>query len=213
MEASHKIMEQDVKPLFLNLGCGFSKHPDAINVDGYKECNPDLLWNLNKYPYPWEDNSIDKIYAYHVFEHIEDWWRTFIECSRILKYMGELEIRVPDPTSDSALAYRDHLHIINLMSFDGIANRTMGRKHNAWAAAQNIVPMALIRYARVPFVQYNWLPIWLLRLCAKYLRNFIWEQRFLFIKIRQDQINLVEGHPRTEYLKLMRKYKPKMEDL
>lgn len=210
MEASRRPVEQDVRPVIINLGCGFKKCEGGINVDGFEACNPDILWDLNKTPYPWEDNSVDTIYAYHVFEHLENWWGAFTECARILKDRGQIEIRVPDASSDSAITYRDHLNIISLFSFDGILNRLGGRTLNSWAAEQKIPPVVLIRYARVPFQRYNWIPIWILKFCAKHLRNFIWEQRFLFVKIKVDDLSKikVEGHPRTEYLKLMRKYNP-----
>jgi SAM-dependent methyltransferase len=214
MEASHKFVEQNAKPVILNLGCGFRKHEEGINVDGFAACEPDVLWDLNKTPFPWADNSIDLIYAYHVFEHVDKWWDAFKECVRILKVGGQLEMRVPDPSSDSAVVYRDHVHVISLFSFDGIANRLGGRTLNSWAAGQEIIPIVLLRYARVPFPQYNWMPKWLLRYCGKHFRNFLWEQRFLFVKIKQCDWSRVriEGHPRTEYLKVMREYKPEQEE-
>jgi SAM-dependent methyltransferase len=214
MEASGKIMVRNARPLILNIGCGFRKHEDAVNIDGFAACEPDVLWDLNDFPYPWGDNTVDQIYAYHVFEHIADWWGAFRECARILKPRGELEMRVPDISSDSAIAYRDHLHQINLFSFDGVANRSGGRGMNSWAAEQEVVPMVLSRYARVPFAQYNWIPIWLIRILARHLRNFIWEQRFIFIKVKtHDGPNEIEyhGHPKTEYIKAMRPYKPEKE--
>jgi SAM-dependent methyltransferase len=215
MEASRKYVEQNDKPVVLNIGCGFRKHEEGINVDGFEACNPDVLWDLNKTPYPWDDNSVDSIYAYHVFEHLENWWDAFRECARILKPMGQLEIRVPDPSSDSAVVYRDHIHTISLFSFDGIANRLGGRKLNSWAAQQDIIPVVLTRYARVPFVEYNWIPFWILKFLAKHFRNFIWEQRFLFVKIKVDDWSKVKitGHPKTEYLKKMRKPKLKKENV
>jgi len=208
-------VEQDDSQIVLNIGCGYRKFVGGINVDGFPACKPDVLWDLNKTPYPWEDNSIDAIYAYHVFEHLENWWEAFSECARILKPGGQIEVRVPDPSSDTALVYRDHLQVIGLFSFDGVANRTGGRSLNSWAASQKILPVVLVRYARVPFAEYNWVPVWLLRLLGKHFRNFIWEQRFLFVKIKVDDWAKVEikGHPRTEYLKKMRKYKPKKEVL
>jgi len=199
-------MEQDVKPVILNIGCGYKKFIGGINVDGYAACEPDILWNLNDTPFPWDDNSVDHIYAYHVFEHLDNWWEAFRECARILKPGGQIEIRVPDPSSDSAIVYRDHVHIIGLFSFDGIGNRLGGRKLNSWAREQDIVPVVLIRYARIPFAKYNWIPVWILRYLGRHFRNFIWEQRFLFHKIKVDDWSKVKitGHPDVEYLKLMK---------
>lgn len=41
----------------LNLGCGFNKKPDFINVDKSEGCMPDVQLNLVKEIWPWESNS------------------------------------------------------------------------------------------------------------------------------------------------------------
>lgn len=174
-------------PVVLNLGCGFNKlPPPAINVDGFAVCEPDVLWNLNETPYPWDDESVDVIHAWHIFEHLEDWWECFNECARILRKGGVLHIRVPDESSSTALTYRDHLHVFDFVSFHGVVGATHGT--SAWAKDQNeSVPLKMIEYYRVPFPQYQWMirwAPWLLEFCARHLRNFIWEQRFIFMKVR-----------------------------
>ena len=42
------------EPLVLNLGCGYSKEPGMTNVDAFDVCEPDVVWNLNNFPWPWE---------------------------------------------------------------------------------------------------------------------------------------------------------------
>jgi SAM-dependent methyltransferase len=182
MATDRAAMEQNDNKIVLNIGCGFRKTLGAINVDGYASCNPDVLWNLNDIPWPWEDNSIYYIQAYHIFEHIVDWWAAFNECARILRPEGILEIRMPDASSDSALTYRDHLHVFNLFSFHGTLDALRGREVNAWFNEQPPVPLHLTEYWQVPFREYFWMPNWMLKFCSKHLRNFIWEQRFKFKK-------------------------------
>jgi SAM-dependent methyltransferase len=171
------------QPRILNLGCGSNKLENCINVDAYGE--PDFWWDLNIFPYPWADNSVDGIEMWHVLEHLDDWWSAFLECARILKPGGYLHVRVPDESSSSALTYRDHLHVFSLLSFHGVHGSTHGA--SAWAQIeQDKVPFRLDSYAQVPYQEYEWMVRWcpwLLRWCAKHLRNFIWEQRFRFIKI------------------------------
>jgi ubiquinone/menaquinone biosynthesis C-methylase UbiE len=149
-------------------------------------CQPDVVHDLNEFPYPWDDNSVDEIEMIHVLEHLEDWWSAFLECVRILKPGGTLEIRVPDESSMSALTYRDHYHVFSLLSFHG----TIDQKHgsSAWAAeVKDSVPVKLEVYNRIPHGKYYWLfrfPFrWLGTFCANHLRNFIWEQRFLFRRL------------------------------
>lgn len=179
-------MSED-KLVFLNLGCGFHKRLQCINVDKYDICEPDVIHDLNVFPYPWDDNSIDGIIMFHVLEHLEDWWAAFLECARILKPGGNFEIRVPDESSTTALTYRDHNHVFSIHSFHGIQDRS-GFGTNAWAYTEDeLVPLKMVLYERVPQKAYLWMRHWgfrwLLWFCADHGRNFIHEQRFGFTKI------------------------------
>ena len=174
----------------LNLGCGFKHMIGVVNVDAFDICQPDVVWDLNEVPWPWEENSIDKIYMHHVLEHLTNWWEAFEECGRVLKVGGIVEISVPDASSDSALAYRDHHQIFTPFTFHG-AHDFKGEpfRHgtNAWARmVSGSVPLKIINYEQKPFKHYNWMirwAPWLLRFCANHLRNFIWEQVFVFERI------------------------------
>jgi predicted SAM-dependent methyltransferase len=82
----------------LNLGCGLDKKQGYINIDIRREVNPDLIWNLENIPYPFETNSVEEIIAKDVLEHIpfrkvenilKEWFR-------ILKPQGKLYIQTPD---------------------------------------------------------------------------------------------------------------------
>jgi SAM-dependent methyltransferase len=177
----------------LNLGCGFKKIINAVNVDVFDNCSPDIVWDLNKVPWPWaKDGEFDIILARHVFEHLDDWWAVFVECARVLKVGGTLEIRVPDESSSTALSYRDHKHIFTALSFHGIKDGndyvTWRGGTNAWAVSQeNTVPFKANMAGHVPFPRYEWMLkkrwYWLLLFCARHLRNFIHETVFIFEKI------------------------------
>lgn len=178
----------------LNLGCGFTKFlgENWTNVDKYANCEPDVVHDLEVIPYPWPDNEFDFILSNHVLEHLNDWWSAFTEIARILKPGGYFELHCPDESSSTALTFRDHLHVFYIMSFHGIGRRddpqniyTSGT--NAWAkTVEGSVPLELIYYHRVPFKQYNWMGHWpfmkLLQFCSMHMRNFIWEQQFVFRK-------------------------------
>lgn len=177
-------MGEDVRPVILNIGCGFRKIDEAINVDAFSNCEPDIQWDLNKMPWPWRDNSVDGIYASHIMEHLTDWFAAFVECARILKPGGTLEIRVPDHTSTQDMGYIDHHHILTRYSFHMIL-RNPQRGANAWAVAQNVIPLVMTQYIKIPKLEYVrwWFPKGLLRFCCDHLVNFCHEQQFTFIKI------------------------------
>lgn len=187
----------------LNLGCGFTKWvgPNWVNVDKFDNCEPDMVVDLDMFPYPWEDETFDYVLANHVMEHLVDWWKAFVEIARILKVGGNFEMRVPDESSSSALTYRDHYHVFSPLSFHGIGdpetcNYFRGGT-NAWAkTVEHTIPLNMKFYHRVPHKQYSWMRYWpfrafLMPFCAEHMRNFIWEQQFIFEKY--DPKDLIGG--------------------
>jgi len=158
-----------------------------VNVDKYENCDPEVIHDLDVFPYPWDDNSVDGILMTHVLEHLDDWWGAFCECARILKLGGKLDIHVPDESSRTALTYRDHKHVFSTLSFHGIRGQT-GWGTNAWAETEDeTVPLEMIGWKQVPHGRYMWMMCWpfkwSLEFCCNHLRNFIWEQAFTFKKV------------------------------
>lgn len=80
----------------LNLGCGDDIKPGWINLDRSGNKYVDVVHDLNKTPLPFVDNCFDYILASHIFEHLLEWEKVLIDCHRILKPGGLLEVRVPD---------------------------------------------------------------------------------------------------------------------
>ena len=77
------------------LGCGETRHPGAVHVDANPLAEPDVVHDLNTFPYPFSDDSVDRIEAFHIIEHLEDPFRVMRELHRILKSDGLLHIKVP----------------------------------------------------------------------------------------------------------------------
>ena len=82
-------------PLKLNLGCGQYKKPGFVNVDAVEAANADVTWDLEKFPYPFEDQSASVIEMDHSLEHLNAPFDVMAECHRILAPGGRLTIRVP----------------------------------------------------------------------------------------------------------------------
>ena len=79
----------------INLGCGRKKLDGYVNVDYSAVVNPDLVWDLEKKPYPFETSSIDEVYMEHCLEHIDDIRLCIREIYRILKPGGKFRFWVP----------------------------------------------------------------------------------------------------------------------
>ena len=96
-------------------------HPTWENVttlDMNAEHNPDVVWDLNVRPLPFEDETFDEIHAYDVLEHIgrqgdyKGFFEEFGEYWRILKPGGLLVATVP---SGMKAVFSDpgHTRVIN----------------------------------------------------------------------------------------------------
>ena len=48
-----------------------NKKDGYINVDWKASTDPDVVYDLNKLPYPFEDNTFELIEAFHVLEHLD----------------------------------------------------------------------------------------------------------------------------------------------
>jgi len=95
MKKSQSSSKSNFKYDKLNLGCSIFRKPGFVNIDIEEVRNPDVVYDLNKTPYPIADNSFSLIEADHVLEHLHDPFRVMKELHRILKDNGKLVIRVP----------------------------------------------------------------------------------------------------------------------
>ncbi len=94
----------------LNLGCGQRREEGYVNVDMAETPAVDRLVNLFNYPWPWADESIEEIFASHLFEHVPGFMRfAFMdECYRILQSGGKAKFIVPYYSSVGAIQDPTH---------------------------------------------------------------------------------------------------------
>lgn len=113
----------------LNLGCGFDKRDGWVNADSFKECAPDVLMDIETFPWPFEDDSFDHILMKHVLEHVGQGFADFRlvmrELYRVLKPEGTLEIHVPHFKHDSYWSDPTHVRGFTALTFE-----MMSRKRN-----------------------------------------------------------------------------------
>jgi len=106
----------------LDIGCGVNKIPGATYLDINPKVNPDILHDLNKFPYPIADNSFDEIYAKHVIEHLDDPSGFMREISRILRPAGIVFIETPHFSSRVAYSEPQHKLFFSYFMFNSLIN-------------------------------------------------------------------------------------------
>jgi SAM-dependent methyltransferase len=109
----------------LLIGCGSSTKKvlktngnstwySLTTLDINPDHNPDVVWDLCRFPFPFDDNTFDEIHAYEVLEHTgaqgdyKFFFQQFSEFWRILKPEGLIAASVPK--WDSMWAWSDPSH-------------------------------------------------------------------------------------------------------
>jgi len=98
---------------------GHEEWTGLITLDIDRIHKPDVVWDLNKRPLPFEDNYFDEIHAVEVLEHIgrqgdaQSFFAEFSEYWRILKPEGFLIATVPMWNSIWAFSDPSHTRVIS----------------------------------------------------------------------------------------------------
>lgn len=109
----------------LVLGCGNRPYPGAVNHDRVQFApHVDVAWDLNVFPWPWEDDSFDEVIAEDLVEHLNDFIQFFDECWRILRRGGRVRVRVPRWDSMNVHIDPTHKRGYHVRSFDYLDPRT-----------------------------------------------------------------------------------------
>lgn len=112
----------------LLIGCGSSRDKrlsvngaewnGLVTLDHFEAHHPDILYDLEDIPLPFDDNSIEEIHAYEVLEHLGtqgDWRFFFDQWSdfwRILQPDGHFYATVPMPLSPWAWGDPSHRRVL-----------------------------------------------------------------------------------------------------
>jgi SAM-dependent methyltransferase len=122
-------MKEDNNFLELCIGSGFyskkriwlnndEDYKNVIKLDINPKCNPDVVWDLEKHPLPFNDNMFDAIHAYDILEHLASqgdykfFFNEWNEYYRILKPDGLFYGMVPSVKSPWAFGDPGHKRII-----------------------------------------------------------------------------------------------------
>lgn len=108
------------KNYLLDLGGGNRPHPMAsVIVDSYnipKDGKKRVVWDLEKFPYPFENNSFDVVYMSHVLEHLKEPTKVLEEMYRIAR--KQVWVLVPHFSSHACFNHITHVNFFGSGSFD-----------------------------------------------------------------------------------------------
>jgi len=106
----------------LNLGSGYiifqQESTFFFNVDIEPLPGVDIVHDLNIFPYPFEDESIDIILMYDVLEHLDNPIDVLQECWRILKKDGKVCLKVVYWNNYNTFSDPQHKHGFTEKYFD-----------------------------------------------------------------------------------------------
>ncbi|MBM3824518.1 MAG: class I SAM-dependent methyltransferase [Verrucomicrobia bacterium] len=102
----------------LNLGAGRKRMQDAVNLDLVAGTGPEVVHDLNSFPWPFEDHSFDEVHAYDVIEHLGDIVKVVNEIHRISRPGARVVITVPHFSSANAFTDPTHRHYFGHRSFE-----------------------------------------------------------------------------------------------
>ena len=105
-------------PHGLNLGCGRKRREGCLNVDRSASVRPDLVWNLDEFPYPLPGSHFNHVYASDVVEHVANIPAFMGEVHRVSAPGAILEITTPHFSCSNSYTDPTHLHHLGYFSFD-----------------------------------------------------------------------------------------------
>ena len=111
----------------LNLGCGKKPVEGAVNLDITPDTKPDIVHDLNEFPWPFDNARFASILAHDVIEHLGDIVQTMEEIHRICQPGATIDITVPHFSSSNAFTDPTHRHYFGYFSFDYF---TGGHEHS-----------------------------------------------------------------------------------
>ena len=107
------------KGFCLDIGCGQNKQPQFLGMDKRKLPGVDIVHDLEKFPWPLENESCLTVVGHHIAEHIDPKLTIsfFDEIWRVLKVDGQLALSMPYAGSPGDFQDPSHCNHFNQVTF------------------------------------------------------------------------------------------------
>jgi hypothetical protein len=97
----------------LDVGCGTHKvEAGAIGIDVHPRSAADVIWDLDKFPWPLDSDAFERVHMSHIIEHVRDVTHTMSEIHRVARDGADVFIVTPHFSSHNS--YTDPTHVRHL---------------------------------------------------------------------------------------------------
>ncbi len=79
----------------IHLGCGNDYKKGYVNIDSSSEVKQDKVWNLEKTPLPFKENSVDEVLAFHVLENVHNFIPLMHDLHRVCRNGAVIKVKTP----------------------------------------------------------------------------------------------------------------------
>ena len=163
----------------LDVGAGRDRSTaGAVTVDRVAGTQPDVVHDLDRYPWPFETSSFDAIVCKEVVEHLADVVRAMEEIHRIGRAGARVHITTPHFSCANSFTDPTHRHHLGYFSFEYFTGgnqwtfytaarfRTVGRRLHFYGRHKNLhVSWLANRFPRFYEEHLAWVfPAWYLSL-------------------------------------------------
>jgi len=168
----------------LHIGAGHRKLRGAVTLDINPRTKPDVVWDLNVFPYPFPDDTFNAVVCEHVIEHLDNVIGVMEELHRVSKPGGRVWIWVPHFSSLNFNTDPTHRHAFSSRSFDYLCLGTdLARYDYSTAHFRKLTARMTMR----PFTPFN---RFLMRLINRYLDFY--EEHLAYIIPGQELLFVLE---------------------
>ena len=108
---------KEKKLIKLDIACGQNKQEGFVGVDIAKCKGVDIVHDLEVYPWPFKDESVEEAHVSHYIEHTKDLIKFMNELHRIMVKDGKCTIIAPYYTSMRCWQDPTHVNAISEASF------------------------------------------------------------------------------------------------
>lgn len=106
----------------LDIGGGKGDKKGWITMDIRDDSN--IQWDLNEFPWPLKDDSVEKVRMNHVLEHLENPLRVMKEIYRICQHYSTVRIEIPW-WQDDLYSNPAHLHVFKPEWFENLNSESI----------------------------------------------------------------------------------------